>query len=288
MEKRDTEVNRSHAHKIASETSKEQSISSVISSQSLATQQLRRQGLISHLYTLKTLLRQGVPIRGNTDYESNIYQFDLDKARNDKRLKLLLDEKHYVTVHDVLMEQEQMLVLNARRLLMKNILNKAFYSILADESSDVSKKEQLSFSVRICDDNYEVSENFVGIYECSQGLSSDALLHYTKDILLRFGMNGERMAAMSFDGAAAMKALARLLKADVTPNAIFIHCFAHCNELIVKDAMKLSNLLLSSLELCQSLYAIVGAYPKRVLLFEKIHNDFKNEMVSNATDYNIL
>ena len=167
-------------------------------------------------------------------------------------------------------------------------MSKAFYSILADESLDVSKKEQLSFSVRICDDNYEVSENFVGIYECSQGLSSDALLHYTKDILLRFGMNGERMAAMSFDGAAAIKALARLLKAEVAPNAIFIHCFAHCNELIVKGAMKLSNLLLSSLELCQSLYAIVGGYPKRVLLFEEIQNDFKNEMVSNAFDYNIL
>ena len=103
-----TEHEESHAHKIARETSKEQSISSVISSQILATQQLRRQGLISHLYTLKTLLRQGVPIRRNTDYESNIYQFDLDKARNDKGLKLLLDEKHYVTVHDVLMEQEQM------------------------------------------------------------------------------------------------------------------------------------------------------------------------------------
>ncbi len=58
-----------------------------------------------------------------------------------------------------------------------------FYSILADESSDVSKTEQLSFSVRTCDDSYKVSEDFIGIYECSQGLSSDALLHYTKDIL---------------------------------------------------------------------------------------------------------
>ena len=142
---------------------------------------------------------------------------------------------------------------------MNNILSKMFYSILADESSDVSKKEQLSFSARICNDNYEVSENFVGIYECSQGISSDALLRYTKDILLRCGMNGERMTAMSFDGAAAMKALARLLKADVEPNDIFIHCFAHCNELIVKDAMKLYNLLLLSLELCQPFYAIVGA-----------------------------
>ena len=67
-----------------------------------------------------------------------------------------------------------------------------------------------------------------------------------------------------------------------------IHCFAHCNELIVKDASKLSNLLSSSLDLCQSLYAIIGAYPKRILLFEEIQNEFKNEMDSKATAYNGL
>ena len=101
-------------------------------------------------------------------------------------------------------------------------------------------------------------------------------------------MNGERMATMSFDGAAAMKALARLLKADVAPNAIFIHCFAHCNEHIAKDASKLSSLLSSSLDLCLSLYAIIGAYPKRILLFEEIQNEFDDEMDSKATAYNVL
>jgi hypothetical protein len=247
----------------------------------LATQELRRQGLVAHLHTLKTLLRQGVAIRGNTDLDSNIYQFNLDKARNDKVWKLLLDEKRYVIVHDILSGQEQMLVLSARRNLLNKILGKRFYSILADESSDVSKTEQLSFSVRTCDDSYKVSEDFIGIYECSQGLSSDALLHYTKDILLRCGMDGENMAAKSFDGAPAMKSLTRMLKVDVVPNAIYVHCFAHCNELIVKDATKLSDLLATSLDLCQSLYAIVGAYPKRILLFEKVQDDFKNEMDGN-------
>lgn len=258
------------------------SVSSVCNSISLATQQ----GLISHLQTLKTLLRQGVAIRGSTDSESNIYQFDLDKAINDKGLKLLLDENRYVTAHDILEEQKQALVLSARRHLLDDILRRKFFSILADESSDVSKKEQLSFSVRTCNDNYEVSEDFVGIFECSQGLSSEALLHYTKDILLRCGMDGNRMAAMGFDGAAAMKSLARMLQADVAPNAIYVHCFAHCNELIVQDATKQSNLLSTSLDLCQSLYAIVGAYPKRILLFEEIQKDFQNER--DTTDYKVL
>ncbi|XP_046842027.1 zinc finger MYM-type protein 1-like [Xenia sp. Carnegie-2017] len=213
----------SYAHKEACATSDkgQLSISIACSSLALETQQLRRKGLISHLQTLKTLLRQGIAIRGRTDFESNIHQFNLDKAINDKALKLLLDENRYVTAHDILDEQKQMIVLNARRHLIVKILVRESFSILADESSDVSKKEQLSFSVRTCDDNYEVSEDFVGIYECLQGLSSDALLYYTKDILLRCGMEGHKMAAMGFDGASAMKSLARKLKEDVAPNAIY-------------------------------------------------------------------
>eukprot|EP00795_Rhopilema_esculentum_P010269 gene10269-18965_t len=141
------------------------------------------QGLISHLHTFKTLLRQGVPIRGDTDEDSNIYQFNLDKAVTDSGPKLLLKEKHYILAHDIFEEQKQMLVLEARRDLLERIRQCEFFSILADESSDVTKKEQHSFSIRTCNDQYEVSEDFIGIFECSQGLTSDALLSHIEDIL---------------------------------------------------------------------------------------------------------
>jgi hypothetical protein len=83
-----------------------------------------------------------------------------------------------------------------------------------------------------------------------------------------------------------MKSLARKLQADVAPNAIYVHCFAHCNELIIKDTTKQSNLLSTSLDLCQSLYAIVGAYPKRILLFEEIQRDIQSE--DDTEDYKVL
>jgi hypothetical protein len=179
---------------------------------------------------------------------------------------------------------EARLISRARKHLLDEILTKEFFSILADESSDISKTEQLSFCMRTCNTNYEVSEDFV--FDCSQGVSSESLLHYTKDILLRCGMDGNRMAAMGFDGAAAMKSLARKLQADVAPNAIYVYCFAHCNELIIKDATKQSNLLSTSFDLCQSLYAIVGAYPKRILLFEEIQRDIQSK--DDTEDYKVL
>ena len=147
----------------------------------------------------------------------------------------------------------------ARRELLAGSLEKNFYSILTDESSDIAKKEQLSFSVRTCSNDYEVFEDFLGVFECMDGGSTDSLLHYIKDLHQRTLLDGQKMVAMGFDGAAAMKSLAQKQKSEIAPNAIYVHCFAHCNELIVKDAIKESGLPEASLDLCQSMYAIVGA-----------------------------
>ena len=68
----------------------------------------------------------------------------------------------------------------ARRELLAGSLEKNFYSILADESSDIAKKEQLSFSVRTCSNDYEVFEDFLGVFECMDGVSNDSLLHYIR------------------------------------------------------------------------------------------------------------
>jgi hypothetical protein len=79
-----------------------------------------------------------------------IHQFDLDKAINDKGLELLLEEKRYVTAHDILEELKQMLVLKARMDLLDTVRENDFYSILAGES---------------CTDvDYKVSDVFVEIF----------------------------------------------------------------------------------------------------------------------------
>ena len=218
-----TEHEDSFTHKNACAATASGNVAKRLTAATLSThvleQELRRQRLLSHFRTLKTLLCQGVAIRGKTDIESNIYKFDLDKSSNHKGLQLLLNKKLYTTAHDILDDEEHMLERKAQIELLGSVLEKDFYSILADESSDVSKKEQLSFCVRTCTIEYEVSEDFIGIFECAEGLSSDALLKYTKNILLRSCLVGNNIAAMGFDGVAAMKSLARKLKVAISPNA---------------------------------------------------------------------
>ena len=161
--------------------SKQQSVAKTFNSLQIEKQSLRRAGLVSHLGTLKTLLRPGIVIRGRSGVESNIYQFNLDKAKNDHGLKLLMKEERYTTSHGILDERRNMFVSAARRELLAGSLEKNFYSILADESSDIAKKELLSFSVRTCSNDYEVFEDLLGVFDCMDGVSSDSLLHYIKD-----------------------------------------------------------------------------------------------------------
>jgi len=58
----------------------QRNIASDLDKQVADLQSQRRHGLVSHLNTLKTLLRQGIAVRGHTDEESNIVQFSKYKA----------------------------------------------------------------------------------------------------------------------------------------------------------------------------------------------------------------
>ena len=66
---------------------------------------------------MKTLLHEGLPIRGHSDVDLNIRQFDKDKAVSNEWLTLLLKENLHMS-HDVLTKQEELIVLNARRQLL--------------------------------------------------------------------------------------------------------------------------------------------------------------------------
>lgn len=241
-------------------------------------QKLRREGLQSHFHTIKTLLRQGLAIRGHGDENSNIVVFNEDKARTDSGLRLLLNEGRFMS-HDAISEQEEMLILHARRDLNKEIRDRDFYSIICDEATDISKTEQMTFVLRTCDDDYEIREDFIGVRSCDDGTTAAALLENITDVLLRCQLENQKIICGTFDGAAAMKALGGMIKQEIAPHALYIHCVSHCNELVIKDATKASQMITDAQALVEDLYALAGASPKRVLLFKNIQQNESDEVL---------
>ena len=62
-------------------------------------------------------------------------------------------------------------------------------------------------------------------------------------MFIKCGVNNDKFIAMSFDGASAMKSLAQKLKSCYGQQVLYIHCLAHCTELVVKDNISSSELL---------------------------------------------
>ena len=278
--KKGQDVFRDHENSLLHLDSKKkaQSNQPSIDTKHVTLQKQRRQGLIAHLQTMRTLLQQGLAIRGHSDDCSNIQNFNSDKAEYVPGLKLMMSENRYFS-HDILEEQEQLLVLGCRRELLEEINNRPFYAIICDEASDISKIEQLSFSIRHVNDKYEIREDFIGIVPCDSGLDADALLKYINDIICRCNLDPKRLIGSAFDGAAAMESLARKMK-SVNPSVMHLHCFAHCTELVFKDVSKHCSILREAQDFCEELYVLVGSYPKRILLFEKIQRE--NEETSEV------
>ncbi len=97
------EHERSENHRLAEKCSRKELaiVSHQLDDHEKEQQRQRRQGLFAHLNTMKTLLYQGLSVREHKDEDSNIWQFNKDKAVDHACLKRLLEENKFFS-HDIL------------------------------------------------------------------------------------------------------------------------------------------------------------------------------------------
>ncbi|MCO5579656.1 hypothetical protein L7F22_033513 [Adiantum nelumboides] len=124
--------------------------------------------------------------------------------------------------------------------LKQNIMDSPYYVILVDESIDRRYEKHLIvyISFLLQGGKGPCVTKFVKLVEVKDGKAKsmhDSLLGVLKEL----GLPLHNMTAMGFDGAAAMlgrkTGLISLLKKDV-PHVMGIHCIAHREALVVKDA----------------------------------------------------
>ena len=124
------------------------------------------------------MARQGLPFRGDWDQEtgvelnSNFHQLMLLRAEEDPAVLDWLQKKQYMSPQ-VQNEMIEALALGVLREISQNIQNAVIYTILADESADVSNKEQVVVCIRWVDDQLSVHEEFVGIKPVDRTTAED-------------------------------------------------------------------------------------------------------------------
>ena len=77
---------------------------------------------------------------------------------------------------------------------------------MTDETTDLTHLEQASISFRTVDDNFDVHEDFTGLYEIAS-TTGECLFNMIKDVLQRFDLSISSSRGQSYDGAGSMKGM---------------------------------------------------------------------------------
>ena len=125
----------------------------------------------------------------------------------------------------------------------KNIVEELgddYFAILADESSDMSHREQLVVCLRYVDKLGRVCERFLGVIHVP-GTTSLQLKTAIQSLLASHQLTLTQVRGQGYDGASNMKGEVKGLKTLImkeSPAAYYVHCFAHQLQLVLVAVAK--------------------------------------------------
>lgn len=146
-----------------------------------------------------------------------------------------------------------------------------FFSVLADETSDISQTEQFSLCVRFVDpDTLCIREDFLS-FVAVEDVSASSLAHTLKRELVKLGLQLEHMRGQGYDGAAVMSGEFRGVQAIIReefPTALYTHCSSHSLNLCLSDASKVRDIQ-RAFGTIKEVCAFFRGSPKRTALLKR-------------------
>ena len=152
---------------------------------------------------------------------------------------------HKYNHHDVQNELLNIMGAQVLREKLATIRDRKFFSIMADEGTDISNLEQLSFCARTVDDDLYINEDFLGFYEIDN-IKSETVVKAIKDILMSCSLSLDDCRGQTYDEAnnTMEKHFGVSTKInEEQPKAIATHCQGHSLSLADKSSTKESPIL---------------------------------------------
>ena len=135
------------------------------------------------------------------------------------------------------------MILSILRDITESIKNADFYSIMVDQTSDVSDKEQGAFCVLWVDENLFSYEDFLGQHEVEK-TDAISIATFIKDIILRLGFDNEKLRGQCYDGCATIMEK----KKYIQHLALSTHCDAHSLNSAYGDWIRNASVVSKSLD----------------------------------------
>ena len=226
-----------------------------------------RHVLLKILSNIRFLARQGSALRGSgSGKDSNFLQlYYLRSEDNPVMLNWITKKTDKYVSGDIQNEMLQVMALNILRKVASEIRSAEFFSIMIDETTDISNKEQVVLCIRWLDTKLESHEDFIGLY-CVESIDADTLTKVIKDILLRMNLSLSNCRGQCYDGCSAMtgkkKGVATQIK-KIEPRSLYTHCYGHALNLACSDSIKNSMVIKNALETSFKITKLIKNSPKR-------------------------
>ena len=161
-----------------------------------------------------------------------------------------------------------------------------FLTLMVDETTDESNKEQVVICLRWVDNSLEAHEEFIGLYQVSNTQSS-TLLAVIRDVLLRVNISITKFRGQCYDGASAMAGIRSGVATQILqdePRAVFTHCYGHALNLACSDTIKRCQLMRNALDTVQEIIKLIKKSPRRDATLQRL----KEEMAVKSPGIRIL
>ena len=211
-----------------------------------------RQALYQIMGSIKFLCRQGLALRGDKEEkDGNLRQLLSMKAECDANLaEWLIRKENVYTSPEIQNEIIKLMGIQILRDIALNLQSSPFLSIMADETTDSSNREQVTLFIRWVSDDFQVHEEFLGLYHVAS-IDAATLTSVIHDIFMRLNLSIERLRGQCYDGASTMSGsksgVAKRIS-ELEPRAIFTHCYGHSLNLAACDTIKKMKVMRDALE----------------------------------------
>ena len=253
--------------------SQQPDVRTMIDTRSKADQAQRRSMLVKQLSSLRYLLQQGLAIRGHDECDGNLYQLLHLRSEDSQQLASWLQDRSYLSPV-IINEQISLLGQVISRKLLEEVREAGIFSILADEASDLSHREQLCLCIRWVDNDFEIHEDFLELIEAPK-TDANTITMLLKDSLVRHCLPISNCRGQGYDGASTFRGHINGVAAQIEsiePAALYVHCFAHCTNLCLQTAARQCATIRDALDLVMEMSQLIRFSPKRLSLFETLQS----------------
>jgi len=155
-----------------------------------------------------------------------------------------------------------------------------YFSVIGDETRDISGKEQFAISIRYVEDDNTTNEDIIALVDVD-GTDSVTLTTELIKVLTKNGLSISNCCDQAYDGASNMSGHLSGVAAriqGIEKKAHYIHCTAYCLNLCPQDRGKNCAVIRDALIVASELATIIHGSPKCLAQFKCLQEEFSKRL----------